>query len=185
MDWAEFPGHDTVLQTERLTLRPFRESDFEIALGYYADREFRDMMEGDPDAPVNLEYLRAAGLYMASWGWLFAIELKAERRSVGEACLQRMNLERAAVQPGEVVFRVPLAIWDKRLWGLGLGGEVLDKLLEWAFVAHNADRVCAMDAKEGNVRSQQLFTSRGFRVVRRLDRERVVDLELTRAEYLE
>lgn len=178
MDWAEFPGHDVTLETKRLTLRPFSEADFETALAYYADPEFREMMEGDTETPITLEYLRGAGLYMASTGWLFAIELKEEGRTIGEACLQRMNLERAAVKPGEVVLRVPMGIWDKRLWGRGLGGEVLDRLLEFAFADQRAARVCAMDVKMKNLRSQRLFASRGFRVVRRLIPEGVVDMEL-------
>lgn len=140
-------------------------------------------MEGDTETGITLEYLRSAGLYMASSGWLFALDLRATRRTIGEACLQYMNLERAGVKPGEIVFRVPIGIWDKRFWGRGLGGEAIDRLLEFAFVDQHANRVCAMDVKLTNLRSQRLFLSRGFRVVRTLPWEQVVDLELTKVEY--
>ncbi len=181
MPWQGFPGHDRVLETRRLILRPFRESDLEVERAYYADPELREAFEGDANAALAPEGLRAAALYLASWGCLFALELKAECRTVGEACLERMNLERAGALPGERVFRLPIAIWDRRLWGQGLGGEALDRLLEEAFGIEAADRLCAMDVKRDNARSRGLFESRGFRIVRHLGD--VLDLELSREAY--
>jgi RimJ/RimL family protein N-acetyltransferase len=183
VNWDDFPGHRVTLETERLILRPFRESDFEVALSYYADPELRAAMEGDPDAPATLEYLKAAGIRMASDGFLFALELKGDHRVIGEACVQRMNLDRAAAAAGERVFRMPIGIWDKTLWGGGLGGEVVDRLLDFAFVVQDADRVCAMSVGQDNLRSRALFESRGLRVVRTMPAERAVDLEITRADY--
>jgi RimJ/RimL family protein N-acetyltransferase len=182
LEWSEFPGHHIVLETPRLVLRPFRETDFVVALPFYADAEFRRAMDNNP-ASASLDYLRTAGLYLAERGWLFAVELKDGQRPVGEACLERMNLERAAVRPGERVFRVPIGIWDKTLWGRGLGGEILDRLLEFGFVEHGADRICAMSVGSGNRRSLEMFKSRGFRVVRDVPDEGTVDLELGRNAY--
>src|SRR5438874_1826528 len=97
MDWAEFPGHEVVLETARTVLRPFRESDFLVALPLYADPELRQAL--DHNAAANeLEYLRSAGLYMAEHGLLFAIDLKPSGRPIGEVCFERMNLERANVK---------------------------------------------------------------------------------------
>jgi hypothetical protein len=90
-----------------------------------------------------------------------------------------MNLDRAQVRSGERVFRVPIGIWDKTLWGQGLGGEVLDRLLEFGFLDQRADRICAMDVGRTNQRSRGLFESRGFRVVREVSAE-IVDLEISR-----
>jgi len=180
LEWTEFPGHTIVLETPRSILRPFREGDFVAALPFYADAELRAAMDANLAAAPSLDYLRAAGLYMAERGLLFAIELKGDGRPVGEACLERMNLERAAVRPGERVFRVPIAIWDKNLWGRGLGGEVLDRLLALGFIRQGADRICAMSVGRANRRSVGLFESRGFRVVRDVPDEDAVDLELHR-----
>lgn len=47
MNWVDFPGHEVVLETSRLRLRPFLEQDFDVALGYYADQEFLQLMDGD------------------------------------------------------------------------------------------------------------------------------------------
>ncbi len=184
MDWRDFPGHDLVFETKRLLLRPFRQSDFDVALGYYADPELRAALEGDPDAAVSIEYLREAGLYLSSWGRLFALQLKLDRRTIGEACLERMNLDRGRTSSEERVFRVPIAIWDRRLWGQGLGGEVLDCMLERAFGVEDAERVCAMDVKRDNARSRRLFESRGFVVARELLDAGVIDLELSREAYI-
>jgi RimJ/RimL family protein N-acetyltransferase len=128
---------------------------------------------------VDLEYLRSAGLYVAQRGLLFAIELKTTRQPIGEACFQRMNLERGLGVPGERVFRVPIGIWDKALWRTGVGGEVLDKLLEFGFGEQRADRICAMDVALSNRRSLALFESRGFSIVRQVTPD-IVDLELAR-----
>ena len=178
MNWADFPGHQIVLETARTVLRPFRESDFAIALPYYGDLELRHAIDANATT-VDLAYLRSAGLYMAEHGLLFAIDLKAEARTIGEVCFEHMNLARAAVTPGERVFRVPIGIWDKSLWGRGLGGEVLDALLEFGFGEQRADRICAMDVGRENRRSRGLFESRGFQVAREVTPD-TVDLELSR-----
>ena len=177
MDWAEFPGHEVVLETARTVLRPFRESDFLVALPFYAEPELRRAFDDTP-APPDLDYLRAAGLYMAERGFLFAIHLKTKTHPIGEVCFERMNLERAQARHDERVFRIPIGIWDKTLWGYGLGGEVLDRLLDFGFVDQRADRICAMDVGRANQRSRRLFESRGFRVVREVSPD-TIDLELS------
>jgi RimJ/RimL family protein N-acetyltransferase len=179
MEWNEFPGHRVELETSRTVLRPFRESDFLVALPFYTDPAFRDAIDSNPDV-INLEYLRSAGLYMAERGWFFAIELKSSVRPIGEVCFQRMNLDRARVAPSERVFRLPIGIWDKSLWGRGIGGEVLDRLIDFGFGEQRADRICAMDVALSNHRSRRLFESRGFRVVREVS-PNIVDLELSGA----
>jgi len=73
----------------------------------------------------------------------------------------------------------PLGIWDKAFWGHGLGGEVLDRLLDFGFDEQLTDRICAMDVRRANLRSRGLFESRGFRVVREISPDGV-DLELSR-----
>lgn len=183
MEWSEFPGHNVVLETPRLILRPFHESDFVVALPFYAEGELGQVMDHNPVTP-SLDYLRAAGLYTAERGFLFAIEFKDDRRPIGEVCLEHMNLERAAVRRAERVFRIPIGIWDKTVWGRGLGGEVLDCLLRFGFIEQRADRICAMSVGRANRRSLGLFESRGFALVREVPDEGTVDLELFRDAYL-
>ena len=70
-------------------------------------------------------------------------------------------------------------ICDKTWWGHGLGGEVLDRLLDFGFVDQRADRICAMDVGRSNRRSRGLFESRGFQVVREVSLD-TIDLEICR-----
>ena len=111
-----FACHNIHLETAHLKLRPFMDSDFDIAVPFYRDPEFLNAVEGSPpDEPVTKEYLKSAGEYMRKDGFLFAIVEKASGRPIGEVCLQWMNLDRAKIE-GEKIMRLPIAIWDKTLW---------------------------------------------------------------------
>ncbi len=94
-----FACHNIHLKTERLKLRPFADSDFDIAVPFYRDPEFLNLIEETPpDEPVTKEYLRSAGEYMRKGGFLFAIVEKTSGRPIGEVCLQWMNLDRAKIE---------------------------------------------------------------------------------------
>lgn len=126
------PTYSVRLETERLVLRPCADPDFERAVPYYRDEEFLRLMEGEPPAePVTAAYLRVAGESMAAQGYYFVIDHKADRRMIGEACLQWMNLERGRVK-GERIVRVPIGIWDKGYWGKG----------SWQGSSPAADAIC-------------------------------------------
>ena len=124
-----FAGHNLIFETERLQLRPFEDADFDVALPFYRDLDLLTAMEGKPpDQPVTGDYLRRAGRAMARQGFLFAIVEKTNNRTIGEVCLQWMNLERAKIA-NEKTMRIPIGIWDKSLWGKGYGKEVLQCLM--------------------------------------------------------
>ena len=178
-----FAEHNIHLETERLILRPFKDADFETAVPFYRDPEFLNMIEDEPpDEPVTKEYLKSAGKYMRKDGYLFAIVEKANGRTVGEVCLQWMNLERAKIE-GEKIMRLPIAIWDKTLWGKGYGKEVVQCLMAHAFEKLGIDRFCPVDVPADNVRSQALWESLGLTVAREADDGKMLDYEITRAAY--
>lgn len=179
----KLPNHDIRIETERLLLRPFSDSDLDRAVPYYQDAEFLRLMEHDPpDEPVTAEHVRLAGEAMASQGYYFAIEIKDPRRTVGEACVQRMNLERGLVA-GETVVRCPIGIWDRTLWGQGLAKEAVRRLMQFAFEELEVDRFCAMDVMAYNARSRSLWNSCGLRVARTLD-SGALDFEIRREDYM-
>lgn len=179
----EFPYHDLELETGRLTLRPFMDRDFERAVPYYRDPDFLHLMEEEPPAePVTADYLRRVGRSMSKQGYLFAIELKATGQTIGEACLQWMNLPRVQVK-GEKVVRSPIGIWDKHYWRKGLGKEVVHCLMGYAFLDLAVDRFCAMDVSSDNARSRALWTACGLHVARVLNGGDTLDFEITREEY--
>ena len=178
-----FAEHNIHLETERLILRPFKDADFETAVPFYRDPEFLNMIEDEPpDEPVTKEYLKSAGKYMRKEGFLFAIVEKASGRAIGEVCLQWMNLERAKIE-GEKIMRLPIAIWDKTLWGKGYGKEVVQCLMAHAFEKLGIDRFCPVDVPADNVRSQALWESLGLTVAREADDGKMLDYEITRAAY--
>ncbi len=178
-----FAGHNIHLETERLKLRPFKDADFETAVPFYRDPDFLHAMEGSvPDEPVTSEYLKSTGKAMAKDGFLFAIVEKASGRTIGEVCLQWMNLERAKVA-GEKVMRLPIGIWDKTLWGKGYGKEVVRCLMAHAFEVLRIDRFCPVDVGADNARSKALWQSLGFTVSREVDAGKTLDFEMTRAKY--
>ena len=178
-----FAGHNICLETQRLRLRPFKDADFDRAVPFYNDPDFLQAMEGEPpNEPITKDYLKAAGKAMAKDGFLFAIVEKVSGRTIGEVCLQWMNLERAKVA-GEKVMRLPIGIWDKTLWGKGYGKEIVQCLITHAFEKVGIDRLCPVDVRADNVRSKALWQSLGFVVSRKLDDGETLDFELTRTEY--
>ena len=180
---GNFAGHNLHLETPRLSLRPFDEPDFDLAVPFYRDPDFLNAMEGDPpDEPVTSAYLKGAGKVMAEQGFLFAIVEKASGRAIGEACLQWMNLDRGRIA-GEKVMRLPIGIWDKALWGRGYGKEVVRCLMAYAFGELGIDRFCPMDVSADNPRSVALWRSLGLTVARKVDGGRVLDFEMTRTDY--
>ena len=180
---GNFAGHSIHLETKRLRLRPFKDADFDIAVPFYNDPDFLQAMEGEPpDEPITRDYLKAAGTAMAKDGFLFAIVEKASGRTIGEVCLQWMNLERGEIE-GEKVMRLPIGIWDKTLWGKGYGKEVVRCLVAHAFEKLGIDRFCPMDVDVDNARSKALWESLGFTISREVDGGKTVDFEMTRAAY--
>lgn len=178
-----FAGHNVHLETERLKLRPFKESDFDTAVPFYNDPEFLQLMEGSPpDLPVTSTYLKNAGKAMAKNGFLFAIVEKATGRTIGEVCLQWMNLQRAKVE-GEKVMRLPIGIWDKTLWSQGYGKEVARCLMTHAFEKLRIDRFCPVDVHADNTRAKGLWQSLGCTLTRTADGGKTLDFEITRARY--
>ena len=180
---GDFAGHSIHLETERLILRPFKDADFDIAVPFYNDPDFLQAMEEEPpDEPITKDYLKSAGEYMRKDGFLFAIVEKASGRTIGEVCLQWMNLERGKIED-EKIMRLPIGIWDKTLWGKGYGKEVVQCLVAHAFEKLRIDRFCPMDVRADNARSKMLWESLGFTVSREVDDGKTLDFEMTRAEY--
>ena len=178
-----FSGHNLNFETERLRLRPFEDTDFDLALPFYEDTDFLLAMEGQlPEESITGEYLRRAGEAMTEQGFLFAIVEKSSGHAIGEVCLQWMNLDRAKIA-NEKTMRIPIGIWDKSLWGKGYGKEIARCLMAFAFEELGIDRLCAMDVSADNFRSVKLWRSCGMKVYRRMDSGNTLDFEITRMRY--
>ena len=79
--------------------------------------------------------------------------------------------------------RLPIGIWDKSLWGRGYGKEAARRLMAYAFEELGIDRLCPMDVSADNARSVALWRSLGLTVAREVDGGRMLDFEISRAEY--
>ena len=183
IETGNFACHNIHLETERLKLRPFKDADFDTAVPFYEDPEFLNAVEeSPPEGPITKEYLKKAGKFMRDSGFLFAIVEKTSGRTIGEVCLQWMNLKRAKIE-GEKIMRLPIGIWDKTLWGKGYGKEVVQCLMTHAFEKLGIDRFCPVDVNADNMRSKALWESLGFTVAREVEDGKTLDFEMTRAAY--
>ena len=183
IETGNFACHNIHLETERLKLRPFKDADFDTAVPFYRDPEFLNAVEeSPPEGPITKEYLKKAGKFMRDSGFLFAIVEKTSGRTIGEVCLQWMNLKRAKIE-GEKIMRLPIGIWDKTMWGKGYGKEVVQCLMTHAFEKLGIDRFCPVDVDADNMRSKALWESLGFTVAREVEDGKTLDFEMTRAAY--
>ena len=183
IETGNFACHNIHLETERLELRPFKDTDFDTAVPFYRDPEFLNAVEeSPPEGPITKEYLKKAGKFMRDSGFLFAIVEKTSGRTIGEVCLQWMNLKRAKIE-GEKIMRLPIGIWDRTLWGKGYGKEVVQCLMTHAFEKLGIDRFCPVDVDADNMRSRALWESLGFTVAREVKDGKTLDFEMTRAAY--
>ena len=104
--------------------------------------------------------------YMSQQGFLLIIE--AEGRSIGECCLERMNLDWVKERyPGEHIYRLPITIGDRQCWGRGYGTEVVMLSLRYAFEHLGADRFFIPGVWAFNERSLRLWKRCGFEEVGR------------------
>jgi RimJ/RimL family protein N-acetyltransferase len=79
-----------------------------------------------------------------------------------------MNLERVLKEyPGFDVRRIDLVIGEKALWGQGLGTEVIQLLMDYAFQQLGVDYLYEPDIADYNIRSQRAFEKNDHRVVAR------------------
>jgi RimJ/RimL family protein N-acetyltransferase len=182
--------HTTTLRGERVLLRPMTEDDWELILGINNDPEVGYFTEEDDWMPHTLEQIQRIYRSISQHAVMFVIEFEGE--PVGECWLQRMNVKRLLDEfPGRDLRRIDPAIGDRRLWGQGLGTEVLRLLVRFAFEQEGAEMVFGVDVGGHNPRSRRAFEKAGFTVLHTVPRtgnpkaELGYDLVLTREQYLE
>jgi [ribosomal protein S5]-alanine N-acetyltransferase len=146
------------LETPRLILRPFRDSDFEDVHAYGKDPEVTKYLSWGP----NTEDATRAFLTGAQ-KWLddadpnefeFGIELKATSRLVG-GC--GFRAKRAEFREFEIGWTL-----NRDFWRRGIGTEAVQALVAFAFQDRKAHRLFAVIDPE-NVASAGLAEKLGFR----------------------
>ena len=161
------------METPRLLLREFRESDYDdILANVYADREVWGMYSGIGDKPEEIRRRFLNRVYQpesAEFGFR-AVELKASGRVIGQIHLEPHVLATeavAAVVPdlpsspyGTIEVELAFA-FGKPYWGQGYAYEACLPMINYAFKELNLSRLVG-GALIKNVRSQKLHERLGY-----------------------
>ena len=184
---ATLRTHAVTLQGERVRLRPLTEGDWDVLLRWNNDPEVLWLTEGDDVRSRPLDQVQRIYRGVSRQAMCFLAEV--DGAPIGEGWLQAMNERRILDEyPGRDVRRIDLAIGEKRLWGQGLGTEMIRLLVRLAFEREEADLlVCFVGGH--NPRSRRAFEKAGFRLLRTVpepDSAKTTfgyDLLLRREEY--
>ena len=171
--------HDITLGSGRVVLRPMTEDDWDMLLKWNSDPEVLYFAEGDDVASYSIEEVQAIYRGVSQTAHCFIIQLDGV--PIGECWLQRMNLDRILERfPGIDCRRIDLMIGEKRLWGRGIGTEVIRMLTEFGFDEENADAIFGCSVGEYNPRSRRAFEKNGYTLYQEIILEPGAK---TRAEY--
>jgi len=131
----------TTLLGDRVTLRPFREDEFDLALA-------REPSEDAERKEVRRRRLALSGTRTA-WEVLFAVE--ADGRLLGDI---QARCSDQAMPPG--VWEIGIDLWDPADRGRGLGSEAVRLLVEHVFEHEGAHRVQATTDVENTAMRRSL-----------------------------
>ena len=120
---------DSILQTERLVLRPFRESDYEDVHAYASDPEVTRYTSFGPNSPEEtMDFLRRTAesrLQDPRTDYGFAIALRESGRVIGGTGLHHLEHEPRIAELGYVLHR--------DFWGQGYAAEAARAVIDFGF----------------------------------------------------
>ena len=160
-----------VMETARLRLREFRESDYEeILSNVYADKEVWGMYSSIGDKPDEIRHRFLNRCYQpssAEFGFR-AAELKTTGHVIGQVHVEPHVIDRRAI-PGEPpspfdTIEVELAFaFGKAYWGQGFAYEACLAMIDYAFRDLKLPRLVG-GALVGNQRSIKLHQRLGYTI---------------------
>jgi len=129
---------DWPIETERLTLRPFVEDDFDALHAMQSDAEVHRYLYGEPKSPdESRDYLKrkiASSSWSAEGDWLGAAVIeRATGTTVGDVSMQWVSEKDRTAEIG--------FIFHPRHQGQGFATEAARAMLDWAFGAAGLHRV--------------------------------------------
>lgn len=158
-----------IMETDRLLLREFRESDYEeILANVYADKEVWGMYSSIGSQPDQIRQRFLNRCYQpdnAEFGFR-AVELKATSQVIGQVHLEPHILDRRLI-PGDPpspfgTIEVELAFaFGKPYWGQGFAYEACVALVDYAFLDLKLPRLVG-GAMAENARSLALQRRLGY-----------------------
>jgi RimJ/RimL family protein N-acetyltransferase len=153
-----------MIETDRLLLRRFRETDRAAFAAIVADPEVADWLGGARvQAPA---YFDTMGAFWAEHGYgALGIERKADGAVVGRVGLRRVPMAWRHPMSGEVEVGWMLA---RPAWGHGYASEAAAAMLPWGFETLNVPVIHSWTAA-GNHRSQAVMRRIGMTRAAHLD----------------
>ena len=151
---------DWPLETSRLTLRPFVESDFDAVFAMRSDPEVALYLYQEPLSPdetrSRLERNMALSAWTAEGDWLsVAVVERATGLTVGDLAFHWVSERDRTAEVGFV--------FDQRHQGKGFATEAARALLEWAFGSAGFHRVIGR-TEARNVASARVLEKLGMRL---------------------
>jgi len=131
MNTEEYP----VIETKRLTLRPFIMSDMDDVFEYASDSEWAKYLVNIPQ-PFTLkdaeEFVRRFS-DSSSWDTLPMFAIVFKKKVIGEVYLNDMNLHNERAELGYDLSRA--------YWGKGLATEAAGAVINWAFQTYSLNKI--------------------------------------------
>ena len=153
-----------MIETARLVLRPWRETDRAAFAGIVADPEVAGWLGGTRvQDPAYFDAMRA--FWTEHGCGALAIERKADRTLVGRVSLRRVPMEWRHPMSGEVEVGWSLA---RNAWGHGYASEAATAMLPWGFETLNVPTIHSWTAA-ANHRSQAVMRRIGMTRAPHLD----------------
>ena len=163
-------SHNTVLggkQQERdIRLIPMTDTHLPLLYEWNTRSEVLYWCEGDDVLTNSEEDVRNIYSSISHKAHMFIIV--ANGIAVGDCWLQDMNLSEINQEYCDKnTKRIDATIYEKRLWGKGIGRLVVQRLLEFGFKEQNADLIFAI-TEDYNIRCQKCIESCGFSFERKI-----------------
>jgi len=136
-----------IVQTERLILRRYRESDLQDLYEYLSDS---DVVKFEPYKPKTMEETEKNLRWRISTDEMIAVELKSEHKMIGNLYLGKREFE--SLELGYV--------FNKAYWGSGYARESCEAMIALAF-SNGIHRIYA-ECDPQNTASWKLLESLGF-----------------------
>ena len=179
-----------MLETERLILRNFKETDLDDYFEYVSMKEVGPRA-GWP-AYTDKEKARERLLFETTKPNQFAIVLKAENKVIGSVELMECNKERYSNLELEEGAKEIGCVLSEKYWNKGYMTEAVERVMEYAFMDLNVPVIYTSHARD-NIGSGRLQEKCGLKVIGEVPNYRVwidgnmtdlIERKMTREEYI-
>ncbi len=163
-------SHNTVLYIKRgefeIRLIPMRDEHLPLLYEWNTRTEVLYWCEGDDVLTNSEQDVRNIYGSISQKAHMFIIVVNGT--PVGDCWLQNMNLSQINEEYcGKNIKRIDVTIYEKTLWGKGVGRQIIRMLLEFGFHEQKADLIFAI-TEDYNIRCQKCIERCGFTLERKI-----------------